>query len=54
MVFFALALDHTINIQEMVARDTEDVLERESYDDFSFSQINTKRMDLANRSASGN
>ncbi|XP_043497669.1 uncharacterized protein LOC122521210 [Polistes fuscatus] len=49
--FFVLALAHAMGIQEMVARDTEDALEREALEDISSNYLNTKKMDMAHHNA---
>ncbi|XP_043593973.1 uncharacterized protein LOC122572710 [Bombus pyrosoma] len=51
MTFFVLALVHTMGIQEMVVRDTEDALEREALEDISSNHLNTKKMDMAHHNA---
>lgn len=51
MAFFVLALIHTMGIQEMVVRDTEDALEREALEDISSNHLNTKKMDMAHHNA---
>ncbi|XP_068965864.1 uncharacterized protein [Bombus flavifrons] len=51
MTFFVLALLHTMGIQEMVVRDTEDALEREALEDISSNHLNTKKMDMAHHNA---
>ncbi|XP_050470744.1 uncharacterized protein LOC117166647 isoform X1 [Bombus vancouverensis nearcticus] len=53
MTFFVLALVHTMGIQEMVVRDTEDALEREALEDISSNHLNTKKMDMAHHNATG-
>lgn len=53
MAFFVLALIHTMGIQEMVVRDTEDALEREALEDISSNHLNTKKMDMAHHNATG-
>ncbi|XP_063995510.1 uncharacterized protein LOC135172924 [Diachasmimorpha longicaudata] len=51
MTFFLLALAHAMDIQEMVARDSEDALEREALEEISSMHLNTKRMDIAHHNA---
>uniref|UniRef100_A0A0C9R175 SPAC22F8.04 protein n=1 Tax=Fopius arisanus TaxID=64838 RepID=A0A0C9R175_9HYME len=53
MTFFLLALAHAMDIQEMVARDSEDALEREALEEMSSMHLNTKRMDIAHHNATG-
>ncbi|CAD6235480.1 GSCOCG00007920001-RA-CDS [Cotesia congregata] len=51
MTFFLLALAHAMDIQEMVARDSEEALEREAMEAISSMHQNTKRMDIAHHNA---
>ncbi|KAK0091191.1 hypothetical protein PV326_003595 [Microctonus aethiopoides] len=51
MTFFLLALAHAMDIQEMVARDSEDALEREALEEMSSMHQNTKKMDIAHHNA---
>lgn len=53
MTFFLLALAHAMDIQEMVARDSEDALEREALEEMSSMHQNTKKMDIAHHNATG-
>ncbi|XP_011498303.1 PREDICTED: uncharacterized protein LOC105362540 [Ceratosolen solmsi marchali] len=47
MIFFVLGLRHEAGIQNMIARDTEDVLEREALEEITSKHINSHRMELA-------
>ncbi|XP_020711384.1 uncharacterized protein LOC105691925 [Athalia rosae] len=51
MILMVLALAHAKEIGELVARDTEDALERETIEDMSPKHMNTKRMDVAHHLA---
>lgn len=51
LIFFVMAMVHALGIQELVARDTEDALEREALEEISSNHLNTKRMDLAHHNA---
>ncbi|XP_014207993.1 uncharacterized protein LOC106639067 isoform X2 [Copidosoma floridanum] len=47
LVFFVLGLTHEAGIQEMIARDRADVLEREALEEITSKHINSHRMELA-------
>ncbi|XP_046434570.1 uncharacterized protein LOC124186707 [Neodiprion fabricii] len=51
MMLMVLALAHAKEIGELVARDTEDALEREAMEEISPKHMNTKRMDVAHHLA---
>jgi hypothetical protein len=53
MIFFVLGLTHEAGIQNMIARDTEDVLEREALEEITSKHINSHRMELAHHNATG-
>lgn len=53
MIFFVLGLTHEAGIQDMIARDTEDVLEREALEEITSKHINSHRMELAHHNATG-
>ena len=51
LFFFILGLTHEAGIQDMIARDTEDVLEREALEEITSKHINSHRMELAHHNA---
>ncbi|KAL2740691.1 uncharacterized protein V1478_000832 [Vespula squamosa] len=51
IVFFILALAHAMEIQEMVVRDTQDVLAREALEDLALNHVNIKKMETAQHNA---
>ncbi|XP_031782903.1 uncharacterized protein LOC100679969 isoform X2 [Nasonia vitripennis] len=50
-IFIILGLTHESGIQDMIARDTEDVLEREALEEITSKHINSHRMELAHHNA---
>lgn len=53
IIFLTLSLTHESGIQDMIARDTEDVLEREALEEITSKHINSHRMELAHHDATG-
>lgn len=53
MILIVLALAHAKEIGELVARDTEDAIEREALEDMAPKHMNTKRMGVAHHLATG-
>ncbi|XP_058798903.1 uncharacterized protein LOC131668605 [Phymastichus coffea] len=51
IIFLTLSLTHESRIQDMIARDTEDVLEREALEEITSKHINSHRMELAHHDA---
>jgi len=53
MIFFILGVTHALGIQEMLARDTEDALEREALEEISSFHLNKEKLELAHHTATG-
>ncbi|EGI67915.1 hypothetical protein ALC56_10126 [Trachymyrmex septentrionalis] len=51
MIFFILGVTHALGIQEMLARDTEDALEREALEEISSFHLNKEKLELAHHTA---
>ncbi|KAJ8678590.1 hypothetical protein QAD02_014377 [Eretmocerus hayati] len=51
IIFLVLGLTHETEIQDIIARDTEDVLEQEALEEITSKHINSHRMELAHHNA---
>ncbi|XP_076632135.1 uncharacterized protein LOC143347109 isoform X2 [Colletes latitarsis] len=51
MTVLVLALEHAMEVEKMVVRDTEDALAREALEDISSNHLNIKKMDVAYHNA---
>ncbi|KYN05727.1 PREDICTED: uncharacterized protein LOC108771413 [Cyphomyrmex costatus] len=51
IIFFILGVTHTLGIQELLARDTEDALEREALEEISSFHLNKEKLEMAHHTA---